>query len=90
MKTIPNVNKQLADLMNAIYGTQCNEYACLQHHDLFRKAGYSCFSRQSVRQSFQGKKSGYAMTGIDHQGRYRQGKLRFMVAGLSGQNHLLH
>jgi hypothetical protein len=26
------------------------------------------------------------MTGIDHQGRYRQGKLRCMVAGLSGQN----
>lgn len=87
MKTIPNVNKQLADLMNAIaalnaMNTPVTSIMIYSGKPVIRVSRDSpCVSH------FRGQKSGYTMTGIDHQGRYRQGKWSFMAAGLSGPNH---
>ncbi|HBV5887997.1 TPA: hypothetical protein MD201_005333, partial [Klebsiella pneumoniae] len=75
MKTIPNVNKQLADLMNAIaalnaMNTPVTSIMIYSGKPVIRVSRDSpCVSH------FRGKKSGYTMTGIDHQGRYRQGEV---------------
>ncbi|HIF6317744.1 TPA: hypothetical protein ACX3MK_001994 [Raoultella ornithinolytica] len=90
MKTIPNVNQQLADLMNAIaalnaMNTPVTSIMIYSGKPVIRVSRDSpCVSH------FRGKKSGYTMTGIDHQGRYRKGEVEIYGCRVIWSESLVH
>ncbi|HIG8799233.1 TPA: hypothetical protein ACYEOW_005588 [Raoultella terrigena] len=77
MKSVPNVSKQLADVMNAIaalkeMNTPVTSIMIYSGKPVIRVSHDSpCVSH------FRGQKSGYTMTGIDRHGRFHQGETEF-------------
>ena len=85
MKTVPNINQQLANVMTAIaelnaMNTPVASIMIYSGKPVIRVSHDSpCVSH------FRGQKSGYTMTGIRVV--IDKGKWSFMAAGLSGPNH---
>ncbi|CAB1217873.1 MULTISPECIES: hypothetical protein [Klebsiella/Raoultella group] len=77
MKTVPNVNKQLANAMQAIAALNAMN-STVTSIMIYSEVPVIRVSRDSpcVRR-FKEMKSGYTMTGIDRHGRFHQGETEF-------------
>lgn len=90
MKTVPNVNQQLADVMTAIaalneMNTPVTSIMIYSGKPVIRVSRDSpCVSH------FREQKSDYTITGIDRQGHYRQGEIEFYGCRVIWSESLLH
>ncbi|MFW3709834.1 hypothetical protein ACKLL6_06640 [Klebsiella quasipneumoniae subsp. similipneumoniae] len=90
MKTVPNINQQLANVMTAIAALNAmnTPVACIM---IYSGKPVIRVSRDSPCVSqFREQESGYMMTGIDHLGRFRQGEIELYGCRVIWSESLLH